>query len=107
MYQFKPVATGYLYSWRNGIFKVQQGQLFLRESVFHSGRFYVNERRFYQCNAKSGVLANRVVWLPERDDEKVRDMYIQHEEKRIVQLKKAIDQCRTNILNILLAEIQE
>lgn len=98
MYRFyKEVSKGYLYSRFRGEFKVQEGTLLSRESAPNTGRFYVNEKKYYTCSPEVGTLFNGVVWLPTRNDEFVLDIFIEHEEEQIKNLQEDIKRKKENI----------
>ena len=97
---FKVVGTGFLYAYRGGKFTVHEGRVLVRDGYHYSARFYVGERKFYQCSPVSGALEHSCVWLAERDDDKARDMFVAHEEKKIAQMKRDIDRRETIIKTI-------
>lgn len=100
MYEYKLLSTGYLYTCRNGDFKVREGRLMFREKYPYSARFYVNDRRFYMCSPKSGEIANASVWFPERNDELARDMFMLYEENKIAKLQEEIVRRQENLITI-------
>lgn len=90
----------YLYSRYRGRFDVYQGDV--RPCNFHrgNGRFtHMRHRRevHLQCSIDPGVIHNSVLWLPERDDKRAREIFIEHEENAIQELRDKIEYHEWNI----------
>lgn len=99
--------TAYLYSWRNGDFKLQEGRVVPSRGASYYARFYVSDRKFHQCDPNPGVIASLGVWFPERDDEKARDLFLQYEEKKIKKLQKEIERRQDNLIELSCAKVLE
>ena len=87
----------YHYSMRNGKFTVKEGVVV--ESTTHWSYPYVEfpgERRIPPRKDKIGKLlkSGLSVWMFERDDELVKKMFIEYEEKQIEKLQQDIDKRR-------------
>jgi hypothetical protein len=95
----------YLYSRYRGRFDVYQGDV--RPSSYNHGKgnaqfTYIRngkEARL-QCDPAPGVVHHSVLWLPERDDNFAREIFIKHEEDAIQELRDKIEHHKWNIKQI-------
>lgn len=94
----------YLYSRYRGRFDVYQGDL--KPSNYGKGNYYRfvfirngKEARL-QCSFNPGEVHHSVLWLPERDDDFAREIFIKHEEDAIRALHDKIEQHEWNIKQI-------
>jgi hypothetical protein len=91
----------YLYSRYRGRFDVYQGDV--RPSNYGRGRngqfiFVRNGKETHlQCDPAPGVVHHSVLWLPERDDDFAREIFIRHEEDAIKALHEKIEHHMWNI----------
>lgn len=94
----------YLYSRYRGRFDVYQGDV--RPSNYgkgHNGQFiFVRNGRVsnLQCSIEPGRVHHSVLWLPERDDDFAREIFIRHEEDAIKALREKIEHHEWNIKQI-------
>ena len=94
----------YLYSRYRGRFDVYQGSV--RPSNYGRGRnaqFLCTrngKQSCLQCDPNLGVVHHSVLWLPERDDEKARELFIEHERFVIKELQDKIEHHEWNIKQI-------
>lgn len=95
----------YLYSRYRGRFDVYKGDV--RPSTYNHGKG--NAKFTYtrngkeaqlQCSFDPGVVHHSVLWLPERDDDFAREIFIKHEEDAIRALRDKIEQHEWNIKQI-------
>lgn len=95
----------YLYSRYRGRFDVYEGEL--RPSNYGRGRYYQflykrnGKDATLQCSGEAGEVHHSVLWLPERDDIKARDLFIEHERLAILVLKDKIEHHEWNIMQIM------
>ena len=91
----------YLYSRYRGRFDVYEGCV--RPSNYGRGRYYQfifkrnGKDSTLQCSGEAGVVHHSVLWLPERDDTKAREIFIKHEEDAIQALREKIEHHEWNI----------
>jgi hypothetical protein len=86
-------TKGFLYSKWQGRFEVQEGYVMASNYSHWLGRFVIKQghkEKNLQCALESGEVYNAVVWLPERDDEKARQLFIEREASIIEDLKRKI-----------------
>ena len=95
----------YLYSKRSGRIEVYQGCV--RPTSVYSvtnARFIFSrcgKDAYRQCTLEPCVVHNGVVWLPERDDKKAVDLFIEHERSAIQELKDKIERHEWNIKRLM------
>lgn len=95
----------YLYSRYRGRFDVYEGDL--RSSNYGRGRYYQfifkrnGKESCLQCSGESGVVHHSVLWLPERNDQLARDLFIEHERTIIKELQDKIEHHEWNIKQIM------
>lgn len=92
----------YLYSRYRGRFDVYQGDV--RPSSYSRSKSnakftYIRNGKesHLQCSIEPGVVHHSVLWLPERDDTKAREIFIKHEEDAIQALREKIEHHEWNI----------
>ena len=88
----------YLYSRYSGRIEVYQG--YIRPFNRYGARFTFKrggKDTYLQCPFEPGVVNHAVVWLPERDDQKAKELFIQHERDAIVELQEKIKRREWNI----------
>ena len=88
----------YLYSRYTGKTEVHQG--YLRPFNRYGARFTYErygKDAYLQCPFESGVVRHGVVWLPERDDQKAKELFIQREKDAIAELQEKIKRREQNI----------
>lgn len=96
----------YLYSRYRGRFDVYQGDVkpYSYNRGKGNGQFtYIRngkEARL-QCSNDPGVVHHSVLWLPERDDNFAREIFIKHEEDAIQTLRDKIEHHEWNIKQIM------
>lgn len=100
----RSTIPAYLYTFRNGELKVQKGK-FLKYTSYQ-GRFYVDDRRFYQCSPEEGYLVGCKVWFRERDDDRAKDIFVRYMNKKIEKAHRDIERCDNNIHVILNTELK-
>lgn len=88
----------YLYSRYSGRIEVHQGYL----SPFnrYGARFTFNRNgkdAYLQCPFEAGVVSHNVLWLPERDDKRAKELFIEHERNAILDLQEKIKRREWNI----------
>lgn len=91
----------YLYSRYSGRTEVYRGIL----SPFNRyGARFTYERNgkdmYLQCPFEPGVVRHSVVWLYERDDQKVKELFLEHERNAILDLQEKIKRREWNIKQI-------
>lgn len=88
----------YLYSRYSGRIEVYQG--YVRPYTRYGARFTFkrgSKDAYLQCPLEPGVVHHAVVWLYERDDQKARDLFIEHERNAICELQEKIKRREWNI----------
>lgn len=88
----------YLYSRYSGRTEVYQG--YIRPFNRYGARFTYEKHgkdAYLQCPFESGVVRHGVVWLPERDDQKAKELFIEHEIQAICDLEEKIERRKWNI----------
>lgn len=96
----------YLYSRYSGRIEMYLGSV--RPFTRYNGQFTFKrggKNAYLQCSLDPGVVHHGVVWLQERDDDKARELFIEHEELAIQELKEKIERREWNIK--LLKETRE
>lgn len=94
----------YLYSRYRGRFDVYQGDI--RPSNYGQGRYSQficvrnGKESHLQCSPSPGEVHHSVLWLPERDDNFAREIFIKHEEYVIQALREKIEHHEWNIKQI-------
>lgn len=96
----------YLYSRYRGRFDVYQGDIkpcgYSRSKC--NGRFtYIRNSKesHLQCSLEPGMVHHSVLWLPERDDDFAREIFVRHEEDAIQTLREKIEHHEWNIKQIM------
>lgn len=96
----KEMPKCYFYKFVNGRLKVKEGYISgytyrsSHEMKFQYGKKY---HEWNRCHPEAGEIMNGGLWLPERDDKKARDIFIEHYESCIKGLEERIANYRTNI----------
>lgn len=88
----------YLYSRYSGRTEVYQGYI----SPFnrYGARFTykrAGKDAYLQCPFEAGVVRHSVLWLSERDDQKAKELFIEHERNAICELQEKIKRREWNI----------
>lgn len=91
----------YLYSRRSGRIEVRQGCVRPTSAYSVTRAKFTYDRCgkevYLQCTLEPGVVYSGVVWLPERDDKKAMDLFIEHEQMAIQELQEKIERHEWNI----------
>lgn len=105
---FTRICDGYLYSTRTGLVTVRKGVLYNRNNCarIHDDHYeFVYDPDNYSssriiCEKAAGVVYQKALWLPERDDELAKELFIEHDEKCIEKLKNDIQAHQMQIVAI-------
>lgn len=96
-------TTGYLYSRYRGKFEVHYGNIFPMNYDRRRNEYvkfsYSNGRfdKHTTCWAKPGVMHYGALWLPERDDELARKLFLEYEKDCVKELEERIARHRSTI----------
>ena len=96
------ISKGFLYSTWSGLFRVYEGRVVM--SAYNKNNILFEQeapaRNVIQCAKDPEVVYNKILWLPERDDDKARQILIEYEEFQICKLQDKIQnhQAKINIL---------
>lgn len=87
----------YFYKFTNGKLKVKEGHI--SRCSLHACKFQYGKKyhEWNRCHPESGEIMNGGLWLPERDDEKARDILIEYYESCIKDLEDRISSHREKI----------
>lgn len=94
----------YLYSRYRGRFDVYEGEI--RPYGYGRGNAAFEYKRGTKdsrlvCSPNPGEVYHAVLWLPERDDAKARDLFIEHEQLAIKELQDKIEHHEWNIKQLM------
>ena len=78
----------FLYAMLDGMLIVYTGYLFYTPRKGWAQ--FINKAKSQQCSAEAGTICNSVVWFYERNDDKARQMLIDHEDSEIQKYKLKI-----------------
>lgn len=97
----------YYYSFRRGVFKIKEYEIMERKDPNGSYKYASTKNGMYiisfsDCDRKFGKLMHHGpgVWMKERDDEYVKKLFIEYEERRINGLRTEIDERLKRIENL-------
>lgn len=90
------ITDGYLYSMQTGVLTVRQGSVYCRHDISRHANlcdFYtdVDTCKKLLIEPEAGVIHNKAMWLPERDDAKAIDIFTEYENAQIAKLQNEIN----------------
>lgn len=97
----------FVYSIWSGELRVYEGDMHLIRPSWRSQMLgenleprvgiFKNAVKRFECSTNPGVVHNKIVWLPERDDDKARQILIAYEETQIAKLQEKIQNHQAKI----------
>lgn len=95
--------TAYLYSTWSGNIAIKIGRVVEHQGFRNTGTgtfIDENEIKIVSCHLEPGKIYNASVWLPQRDDEKAKEILVKYHENEIKKLKEKIEN-HINKINII------
>lgn len=90
----------FLYSLWTGEFKLYEGRIVTGEKYKDGMARFIGEKKEMICPSKDGEIYNSIIWLTDRDDQKVIDIMVKYQEEKIEELKKKINN-HLNKINLI------
>lgn len=81
----------FLYSLLTGEFKLYEGRIIAGKNYKYGMADFFGKKKNLICSSKEGEIYNSIIWLTDRDDQKVIDIMVKYQEEQITKLKKKID----------------
>ena len=82
----------YLYSLWTGRIRVFEGKVIKINNGYRTKIRHIDDdtKMSRDCGEGSGVVANKMLWLPEKDEGKAREIFIEYERMQIKRLEEQI-----------------
>lgn len=90
----------FLYSLWSGEFKRYEGTIVAGANYKDGLAYFTNKKKNIMCSSNEGTIWNSIIWLTDRDDQKVIDAFVKYQEEKISELKKKIDS-HLNKINLI------